>query len=366
MTPLSIPGMVVAMASAPTPDGCAVSVTRSGRNVWWLLMGDERAGTELENDPTSQTVRPSEVFARAAARAVKKGASAPAGLLAKVELDVCGAWLTVANTRAPRPILVRRAGWVELRGHPGELPDDDPAAPRDDRIGLGPGDMLLLPSWQPTDELEGPEPDPLFDAALRAAGSDPLDLVASVSTPDQPGCCVAVGVPAELGAEPLERVASAIGVAREDVQTPGYPLGDLQPDLWQRPPPPPRAARLRLTSDRSNVRTVRSLLDRLLGSWRLDGRVDDGDLKLVATELSTNALVHTTAPDTITIRYLGDRIRIEVRDASTSAPQPRSPSLQAEGGRGMRLVESLSKSWGVDPTSGGKQVWCEVPVAATS
>lgn len=223
--------------------------------------------------------------------------------------------------------------------------------------------MLLVPAAHPDDEIEQPGGDPLFDLALRSAGSDPSELVRLVSTPRGPRYCAAVGVPADLGERPLERVANAMGVEVGEVQTPGYPLGDLQPDLWKVPPPPPRAARLRLTRDRASVRVVRSLLDRLLSSWRLDGRVDDGDLKLVATELATNAVVHTGAPETITIRYLGESLRIEVRDASAAAPQPRSPSLDAEGGRGMRLVESLADSWGVDEVPNGKQVWCEVGVA---
>ena len=356
--PVSIPGMALAVSSPPAPLGCSVSVTRSGPNVWWLVMGDARVAAELDESARSQTARPSEVLARATESATRSGASAPSALLGKVELDLCGAWLTVANARAPRPILVRRAGWVELRGHPGEVAADDGTTPRDDRIGLGPGDMLLMPSAEP--DANGH--DVLFDKALRAAGSDPADLVEGFAGRGQPHYCAAVGVPAELGDEPLDRVADATGLRREEVRTPGYPLGDLQPDLWKQPPAPPRAARLRLTADRSSVRTVRSLLDRLLASWRLDDRVDDADLKLVASELSTNALVHTATPDTITIRYLGDRIRIEVRDGSAASPEPQPPSLQAEGGRGMRLVETLSNSWGVEATNEGKQVWCEVPL----
>lgn len=155
-------------------------------------------------------------------------------------------------------------------------------------------------------------------------------------------------------------------VRPEKVVSPGYPLGDLQPDLWKEPPPPPRAARLRLSQDRSSVSGVRSLLDRLLGSWRLDGRIDDGDLKLVATELAANAVVHTGVPDTITIRYLGDRIRIEVRDRSADQPAPREAGAGSESGRGMHLVGALSENWGVESIGGGKQVWCELGVRASS
>lgn len=348
--------MLFATAGTAGSNDCSVSVTRSGANVWWIAFGDAQLAPAMETTAEAERLRPSDILER-----MSPGGETPlaASLLAKVELDVCGAWLTVANVGQARPILVRRAGWVEVRGHPGGSPLAD------DRIGLGPADMLLLPpitratgDGAPTDEI--------FNLSLQAAGTYPGDLVAAVSKADRPRYCAAVGVPADLGSDPIARVAAATGVPAAEVQSPGYPLGDLQPDLWRSPPAPPRVARLRLTRDRASVSTVRSLLDRLLASWRLDNRVDEDDLKLVATELATNAVVHTGSPDTITILYLGDKIRMEVNDGSATVPQARTASVHAEGGRGMRLVDSLSASWGVDSRGGGKQVWCELPVAAGS
>ena len=352
-----------------SPDGMAfeddadVCVSRSSANVWWLVVGDQRPARALKASGSTGSAMPSTVLA-AAAHLDQDGNCASSGVVGKVELDVCGAWLTVANTGGARPVLVRRAGWVELRGHPDPPPDQGADwSFADDRIGLGPADMLVLLAEAHDDPDHGRGGDELFDLALRGAGTDPVDLARLLSQGDRPLRGITVGVPGSLGTNPLQRVATATGVSPDEVQSPGYPLGDLQPDLWKEPPAPPRAARLRLTQDRASVGAVRSLLDRLVSSWRLDGRVDDGDLKLIATELSANAVVHTNFPDTVTVRYLGDRIRIEVRDTSAAAPQRREAGPQAEGGRGMRMVEALASSWGVEPTVHGKQVWCEVAVS---
>jgi anti-sigma regulatory factor (Ser/Thr protein kinase) len=280
-------------------------------------------------------------------------------LLAKLELDVCGAWLTVANACTERPVVIRRAGWVDLRGHPSHPLGSFGYEPADDRVGLGPADVIVL-------RLETtPSDDELIEACLDLAG-EPAGAVAESVSRIVGGDVLALGVPADLGADPVDRVAAAIGVSAREVPSPGYPLGDLQPDLWKQPPWPPRLARLTLSSDRRSVAGVRSLLDRLLSSWRLDGRVNPDDVKLVATELAANAIVHGSQPETVTVRYLGEVVRIEVIDRSPLQPVSARPSSDALGGRGLHLVEALAAAWGSEQTTDGKLVWCDLAVAATS
>jgi anti-sigma regulatory factor (Ser/Thr protein kinase) len=112
------------------------------------------------------------------------------------------------------------------------------------------------------------------------------------------------------------------------------------------------------------VSEVRSLLDRLLASWRLTGCIDDDDVKLVATELAANAVVHSGAAHAVTVRYLGDAVRVEVTDLSPRLPHPQEPDVEGIGGRGLHLVEALGSAWGAEPLGEGKRVWCEIPVAA--
>jgi anti-sigma regulatory factor (Ser/Thr protein kinase) len=347
---LDLPGMVAAVA------GSDPVAHRAGANVWWLAVAGEPGSTAEVLRQLDPTHMPSQAVSTIAAQT--------AVLVAKLELDVCGAWLTVANGCVDRPVVVRRAGWVDLRGHPGSALEAQPGSePAEDRVGLGPGDVLVLHLGSDR-VINDSVDDELIDACLPLAGESAGAMAEAVHD-RMGGQVVAVGVPAELGPDPLARVAAATGVAEHEVRSPGYPLGDLQPDLWRQPPRPPRLARLRLSVDRSSVATVRSLLDRLLASWRLEERVDPGDVKLVASELAANAVIHSRAPETVTVRYLGDKVRIEVVDRSSRQAQPHSAPAEAPGGRGLHLVEALSSAWGSEAIAGGKRVWCDIAVTGS-
>jgi serine/threonine-protein kinase RsbW len=267
----------------------------------------------------------------------------PAALL-RMELDVCGAWMTTAASGGLRSVVVRRAGWVDLRGH-------GPGAPADDRIGLGPGDALVVPA-EPSDE------DRLLECLLEVTGRSAA-VIAATATVKR---VAVLAVPDSSGEEAIKRVEAATGLPREQLRLPGYPLGDLQPDLWHHPPTPPREARLRLRPEAAQIAEVRRLLRRLLASWRLEALLEEGDVELLATETATNAVRHAGTEATVVVRYLGDRVRVEVGDGSPALPHVRVPGPEEIGGRGLSLVETLSSRWGVMPTVGGKRVWFEVSV----
>ena len=96
--------------------------------------------------------------------------------------------------------------------------------------------------------------------------------------------------------------------------------------------------------------------------------------ELVASELVTNAVLHTGRADglpeagpTETVKVIRVRVGIvlgnvviEVWDNSVDPPLVNDDPLDAdaEGGRGLFLVRELSKDWGYwHPTFGGKVVW---------
>jgi hypothetical protein len=107
--------------------------------------------------------------------------------------------------------------------------------------------------------------------------------------------------------------------------------------------------------------------------WGLGDLVETAEL--LVSELVTNAVKSTGVLDEspkwsalkdlalidVRLVLLEDGVIIEVVDRDRRPPVIRDQSPDAESGRGMLLVETLSKQWDFFfPTSGGKVVWCEI------
>lgn len=60
---------------------------------------------------------------------------------------------------------------------------------------------------------------------------------------------------------------------------------------------------------------------------------------------------------TVSITHAQPAVRLAVRDGSHQLPATATASSLANGGRGLRLVETLSTSWGAVPLEQGKVVW---------
>jgi anti-sigma regulatory factor (Ser/Thr protein kinase) len=85
------------------------------------------------------------------------------------------------------------------------------------------------------------------------------------------------------------------------------------------------------------------------------------DALAVVDELTSNALRHGEAPYRVRLHRTPGRLRVEVADGSTVPAAPRSPD--ADGGRGLPLVQAYSLGWGQEPHGGGKVVWAELDLA---
>jgi anti-sigma regulatory factor (Ser/Thr protein kinase) len=94
------------------------------------------------------------------------------------------------------------------------------------------------------------------------------------------------------------------------------------------------------------------------------------DVRLMTTELITNAVRHGGLPDGARIHVRGyqlrDRIRIEVVHPGAGLPagfRPPAPAMGETSGWGLVLVEHVADRWGTSEGSGDACVWFEIDLS---
>lgn len=104
----------------------------------------------------------------------------------------------------------------------------------------------------------------------------------------------------------------------------------------------------------------------------LAGRPEADEAGLVASELCTNAVLHSASggPDglfAVTVQRDADRSRISIQDMGS----PHSPAIRLaseteplECGRGLLLVAAVTKEWGTSRNRLGWVVWAELTSVA--
>jgi anti-sigma regulatory factor (Ser/Thr protein kinase) len=113
------------------------------------------------------------------------------------------------------------------------------------------------------------------------------------------------------------------------------------------------------------VGKARQFAVRTLAAWGA-GQLED-DVRVVASELATNALLHARTEFTLGLTLDGDLLRLTMADGSAVQPRMRRfDSTDSTTGRGLRMLAELAQAWGVDSSGGGKSVWCEFRVASGS
>jgi anti-sigma regulatory factor (Ser/Thr protein kinase) len=86
---------------------------------------------------------------------------------------------------------------------------------------------------------------------------------------------------------------------------------------------------------------------------------------LLASELATNAVVHTASGQggafDVAVRRYPSAVRIEVHDAgSHRVPMPRPQDTLADEGRGLDLVNLVADRWGHSGDQSGRSVFFEL------
>jgi len=89
----------------------------------------------------------------------------------------------------------------------------------------------------------------------------------------------------------------------------------------------------------------------------------EDDVLLVVSELVTNAITHARTPVTVMLERSGPCVVLTVCDLSPTVPVMRAADAMAGGGRGLMIVDVLSRDWGVRVgPSGSKTVWAAFEV----
>ncbi|WP_181871314.1 ATP-binding protein [Sphaerisporangium album] len=88
------------------------------------------------------------------------------------------------------------------------------------------------------------------------------------------------------------------------------------------------------------------------------------DVVLLVSEVVTNAAVHSNSRNggvvTLAIADCHDLVRVDVVDAGGETAPRVCDDDQAEGGRGLVLVDHISHRWDVHEDDTGRTVWFEV------
>jgi anti-sigma regulatory factor (Ser/Thr protein kinase) len=117
-----------------------------------------------------------------------------------------------------------------------------------------------------------------------------------------------------------------------------------------------QGCRVRLTAGPAAPAEARRQVRAAIYAW--DVPVDPGVAVLLTSELVTNAVRHEPG-ETIMLAVTCDRdqLRVDVHDTACSLPVLVDVPADAEAGRGLMLVATLSAEWGVYRTLSGKAVY---------
>lgn len=131
--------------------------------------------------------------------------------------------------------------------------------------------------------------------------------------------------------------------------------------------------RARFAATPDSVPEARRFVVKTLTCWGRVARLDDA--ALCVGELTANAAVHSASTYMEVALHAGEGgVRISVEDDGPTwveAVAPRARLLRCEDtgfsqedhpttGRGLAIVATLARTWGVEKLEGGKRIWVEL------
>ncbi|MFG3426075.1 ATP-binding protein [Streptomyces californicus] len=113
------------------------------------------------------------------------------------------------------------------------------------------------------------------------------------------------------------------------------------------------ATRLVLMGREEEVSIARRSVVERVRAWGFIDEETTETIRLIISELVSNAVVHGEGPVTITVLGRPSGLLIDVRDGNHEAPRTGSFGTENEHGRGLALVDALA-------VRSGWRVWAEV------
>lgn len=159
-------------------------------------------------------------------------------------------------------------------------------------------------------------------------------------------------------------VASVAAPAYDDIAVLGVQLSST----------PRRSVGRTLPVEPMSASIARVWLSDLASLWIGRGSIPDTPVvrdrvevaQLLLTELVSNAIRHSEYALEVQIDLADTVLRVDVVDTSHRMPVLLAAGAAATSGRGLRLVEMLATSWGIDAREHGKSVWFTLELAAES
>ena len=117
-----------------------------------------------------------------------------------------------------------------------------------------------------------------------------------------------------------------------------------------------QAIRIDVPVDLAALDGVRREVVAVASGWGF-GELDE--LALIVSEMVTNAIVHAGTPSVATCRPLpAHGLEFAVTDRGQGEPTMGATDDRRTSGRGLRIVDALAASWGVDhDVDGSKTIW---------
>lgn len=129
--------------------------------------------------------------------------------------------------------------------------------------------------------------------------------------------------------------------------------------------PSDTAVSVSVPHESTGVRIARHVVSDQLDSAGV-AQADRADAMLVVSELVSNSVRHAAPLSSggITVRWSvgADVLHLEITDGGArTRPRAGIAALSATGGRGLDIVRSVSRQWGVTETEESVTVWVEIP-----